>query len=69
MPSLKNAVTHRMSSRGIDPLALFGQHDSCLRTIESEFDAKIIVRGEDVIITGEEAEVQQAASTLRQLMR
>lgn len=69
MPSLKNAVTHRMSSRGIDPLALFGQHDSCLRTIESEFDAKIIVRGEDVIITGEEAEVQQAASTLRQWMR
>lgn len=69
MPSLKNAVTHRISSRGIDPLALFGQHDSRLRAIESEFDARIVVRGEEVIITGEETEVQQVASTLRQMMR
>jgi phosphate starvation-inducible PhoH-like protein len=69
MPPLKNAVTHRISSRGIDPLALFGQHDARLRAIESEFDAKIVVRGEEVIISGEEAEVQQVASTLRQMMR
>lgn len=69
MPSLKNITTHRISSQGIDPLSLFGQNDSRLRAIESEFEAKIVVRGEDVVITGPEDEVRQITLLLRDLMK
>lgn len=69
IPPLKKVVTHRLSSRGIDPVALFGQHDAQLRAIESEFDAKIVVRGEEIIVTGHDEEVQQITGLLRNLMR
>ena len=69
MPSLKNTVTHRLSAKGIDPLALYGQYDSRLRAIESEFDAKITARGEEVVITGKAEEVRQITSVLREMIR
>jgi len=68
-PPLDNVVTHRLSSRGIDPIDLFGQQDIRLRAIESEFDAKIVVRGEEIIVTGEDDVVQQITVVLRELMR
>mgnify|MGYP001432258053 FL=1 len=66
---MDNVVTHRLSSRGIDPIDLFGQQDIRLRAIESEFDAKIVVRGEEIIVTGEDDVVQQITQVLRELMR
>lgn len=66
---MDNVVTHRLSSRGIDPIDLFGQQDSRLRAIESEFEAKIVVRGEEIIVTGADDEVQQITQVLRDLMR
>ncbi len=66
---MDNVVTHRLSSRGIDPIDLFGQQDIRLRAIESEFDAKIVVRGEEIIVTGEDDVVQQITVVLRELMR
>ena len=69
MPSLKNTVTHRLSAKGIDPLALYGQYDSRLRAIESEFDAKITARGEEVVITGKAEEVRQITSVLREMIK
>ncbi len=69
MPSLKNTVTHRLSAKGIDPVALYGQFDSRLRAIESEFDAKITARGEEVVITGKVEEVRQITSVLREMIK
>lgn len=69
MPSLKNHTTHRLSSQGIDPLALFGQNDSRLKALENEFDAKIVVRGENIVVTGPEEEVHQITGLLRDLMK
>ncbi|SVD67819.1 uncharacterized protein METZ01_LOCUS420673, partial [marine metagenome] len=66
---VENVITHRLSSRGIDPIDLFGQQDIRLRAIESEFDAKIVVRGEEIIVTGEDDVVQQITKVLRELMR
>ncbi len=43
---------------GIDQRLLFGQSGSFLRLIESEFDAKIIARGDSVVIQGEEEDVK-----------
>jgi phosphate starvation-inducible PhoH-like protein len=42
----------------IDQRLLFGQGGSYLRLIESEFDAKIVARGDSVVIQGEEEEVK-----------
>ncbi len=69
MPSLKNTVTQRLSAKGIDPLALYGQFDSRLRAIENEFDAKITARGEEVVITGKAEEVRQITSVLREMIK
>ncbi len=62
-------VTQRLSAKGIDPLALYGQYDSRLRAIESEFDAKITARGEEVVITGKAEEVRQITSVLREMIK
>ena len=69
MPSLKNTVTHRLSAKGIDPLALYGQYDSRIRAIENEFDAKITARGEEVVITGKAEEVRQITTILNEMIR
>jgi len=66
---VKNTVTHRLSSHGVDPLTLFGQHDSRLKAIENQFDARIVVRGEEMLITGEKTEVEQIETLLRELMQ
>jgi len=41
----------------VDQRLLFGQGGSFLRLIESEFDAKIIARGDSIVVQGEEQEV------------
>lgn len=66
--TLKKVVTERLSFKGIDPIALFGQHDSRLRAIEDEFEAKIVARGEEIIVTGQSGEVQKITQILRKLM-
>jgi phosphate starvation-inducible protein PhoH and related proteins len=43
---------------GIDQRLLFGQGGSLLRLIESEFDAKIVARGDSVVIQGDEEDVK-----------
>ena len=68
MSSIKNTVTHRLSAKGVDPVALYGQYDSRIRTIESEFDAKITARGEDVVITGRVEEVKQIINVLQEMI-
>lgn len=42
----------------VDQRLLFGQGGSYLRMIEDQFDAKIIARGESIILEGEEREVR-----------
>jgi len=48
---------NRISIKGIDPLLLLGSQDEHLRIIESEFQSKIVVRGDEVIFSGDEEEV------------
>ena len=45
----------------IDQRLLFGQGGSFLRLIESEFDAKIVARGDSVVIQGEEERSEEAS--------
>jgi phosphate starvation-inducible PhoH-like protein len=43
----------RISIKGIDPLQLLGPHDEHLRLIEQAFPVKLVVRGDEIIFSGE----------------
>ncbi len=58
----------RFSIRNSDQLQLLGFQDSNLRQIQQHFSAKITVRGTDVIIEGEEAEVVQIEKLFSELV-
>lgn len=48
---------HKISLKGIDQLQLLGSHDEFLRLIQDAFDAQIIARGDGIVLSGEEAEL------------
>lgn len=49
--------TETLSLAGIEPLALLGRHDAHLRLIESRMPGRVVVRGDQVVLSGSEAEV------------
>jgi phosphate starvation-inducible PhoH-like protein len=53
---------------GIDQRLLFGQNDLFLRIIEARFLAKIVARGDRVLIEGEVAEVEHVNRLLQDLI-
>ncbi|KPK89580.1 phosphate starvation-inducible protein PhoH [bacterium SM23_31] len=53
---------------GIDPLIFLGMNDSNLKIIQKHFDAKITVRGQNVILSGDEETVQQIENLLSELI-
>lgn len=50
-----------------DTINIFGHYDENLRLIEKNFNVSIIVRGDSLIISGEQNLVEQASQTLVQL--
>jgi len=44
----------KISLRGVDQLQLLGSHDEHLHLIEEAFDSKIVVRGDEVVVSGED---------------
>ncbi|HEV8420691.1 MAG TPA: PhoH family protein [Actinomycetota bacterium] len=54
---------------GSQPMvALLGQRDELLRLIESAFDSHILVRGNEITITGEEEEAEKVALLFEELL-
>jgi len=49
-------------------VALLGQRDELLRLIESAFESKILVRGNEITITGEEREAEKVAVLFEELL-
>jgi phosphate starvation-inducible PhoH-like protein len=61
-------ITRRLSlAPDVDLGDLLGRNDDNLRTLESEFDVKIVARGHDVMLKGEERQVRRAERALTQL--
>lgn len=52
----------------INPVELFGQHDRYLRMIESSFKASILVRGNEILISGDEEAVEAASAAFKELL-
>jgi phosphate starvation-inducible protein PhoH and related proteins len=54
---------------GSQPMvALLGQRDELLRLVESAFDSHILVRGNEITITGEEQEAEKVALLFEELL-
>jgi phosphate starvation-inducible PhoH-like protein len=61
-------VTRRISlAPDVDLLPLLGRNDDHLRMIEGAFDVRIVARGHDIVLKGEERQVRKAERTLTQL--
>ncbi|NUO79460.1 PhoH family protein [candidate division KSB1 bacterium] len=52
------AHEHRISLRGVDTLRLLGQGDRYLNEISKNFKARIVARGSEIILLGEEQELK-----------
>src|SRR5262247_2768391 len=53
----------------VNHLALLGRNDEHLRTIESQYDVRLTVRGHDVTLRGEERRVESAERIIRDLVQ
>ncbi|MEX1264836.1 MAG: PhoH family protein [Actinomycetota bacterium] len=49
-------------------VALLGQRDAFLKLIESAFDGRILVRGNEITVTGREAEAERVARIFEELL-
>ncbi len=55
----ENMKTVHFDISGIDQRILFGQNSTMLSLIESQFSAKIVARGDEVLIEGDGAEIER----------
>ena len=62
-------VQKKISIRGIDQLKLFGLKDNNLRIIEGNFNSKIIARGSELNLIGEQNEVQLLEHLFAELIK
>jgi phosphate starvation-inducible PhoH-like protein len=51
----------------VELLPLLGRNDDHLRTLESELDVRIVARGHEIMLRGDERQVRRAERTLTQL--
>lgn len=65
---MKKKWVKKIDLGDVDQRILFGQGGSFLRTIESQFDSKIIARGDNVIIQGNEKEIGQLEALFNALL-
>jgi phosphate starvation-inducible PhoH-like protein len=65
---LKKKWVKKIDLGDVDQRILFGQGGSFLRMIESQFDSKIIARGDNVIIQGTEKEISQLEALFNALV-
>lgn len=60
-------IEKKLRIENTDTLALFGYNDSNLRLLENHFDATITVRGNNVLVRGDAAEVRTIEKVLNEL--
>ena len=61
-------VTRRISlAPDVELLPLLGRNDDHLKTLESELDVRIVARGHDIMVKGDERQVKTAERALVQL--
>lgn len=60
--------TRKIPMEGVDVLGLFGPNDRNLRLLETMFGCEAYIRGEQMVLTGREPELEEMERTLRRLI-
>lgn len=68
MTTADQHITRSIDISGVDQRVLFGQNGIFMRLIESQFEAKIIARGETIVVEGRQAEVDNIIRLLEDMM-
>ncbi|MCJ7813157.1 PhoH family protein [bacterium] len=58
----------KISLKGIDQLKLLGSHDEHLHLIENAFDSQIVVRGDEVVLSGEMHDINMVERIFAELI-
>ena len=67
---MKRGVKKRvLSFTGIDPVSLLGVNDRNLKVIEEHFAQRVVVRGEEFILTGSPGQVEELTRVLESLIQ
>jgi phosphate starvation-inducible PhoH-like protein len=67
--ALRRATQVKIHVPGSQPMvALLGQRDELLRLVESAFASRILVRGNEITITGEEPDAEKVARLFEELL-
>lgn len=66
--SRKNETSRSFSIAGADPRILFGKNESFLSLIESQFEVRVIARGDEVLIYGEREDVGRTGALIADLV-
>ncbi|MGC8595771.1 MAG: PhoH family protein [Candidatus Kryptoniota bacterium] len=61
-------VEKKIKITGVDHLSLLGINDSNLQIISDRFDANIIVRGENILIKGDQREAEKVEKVFKELL-
>ena len=63
-----STIKCKVSLRGIDQLQLLGSHDEYLKLIDQMSSSKIVVRGDEIAITGEKVDVENLERVITELI-
>jgi phosphate starvation-inducible PhoH-like protein len=68
MNSSVETITRTIETRDCDLRVLFGHNDANIRLIESQFNVKIVARGDSILIEGDRHEVDGTANVFEDMM-
>ena len=61
-------ISRTFDLHDVDQRILFGQNNHTIRLIESQFDAKLVARGDTILIEGEKSEVENVLRLLQDIV-
>lgn len=65
---MSRKTSAKISLEGIDPLFIYGHHDSNLSKVEQRFGVKVIARGQQIAFEGEGKDVERVSDLFRELL-
>ncbi len=66
--SSEDAVQHRLSAEGADQLLLAGVNDAHLETVARLFDCDVVLRSDELILSGPEEEVEKCIPVVERML-
>ena len=61
-------VEHRLDAEGVDPLLLAGVNDANIQEVAGLFGIRLVLRGDDVILSGDPEAIERATPLVQHLL-